>query len=237
MNIIIEKTAQEASEKAFEIVKAGIESGQIKTLGLATGSTPLQLYALMREAKLDVSDVTTVNLDEYIGLDANDPQSYHYYMQKELFDALNFKASYIPNGVAEDLEAECERYEQILAENPVDLQILGLGTNGHIGFNEPGTPFTAKTHVVKLAEATIEANKRFFEKVEDVPTHAISMGIASIMAAKQIVLLAFGESKADAVQKMIEGPVTEDLPASVLQTHDNVTIILDEAAASKLSKK
>lgn len=127
------------------------------------------------------------------------------------------------------------RYEQLLADHPIDLQVLGLGGNGHIGFNEPGTPFNAKTHVVKLTQETIDANKRFFEKAEDVPTHAISMGIASIMAAKEIVLLAFGEGKADAVQAMVEGPVTEDCPASVLQNHKNVTIIVDEAAGSKLS--
>lgn len=234
MNIIIAKNDQEASEKAFELVKTGLQNGKIKTLGLATGSTPLKLYAQMREANLDVADVTTVNLDEYIGLEADNPQSYNYYMEQELFKSMNFKASYLPNGVAEDLEAECERYESILADHPVDLQILGLGTNGHIGFNEPGTPFAAKTHVVELTQSTIEANKRFFEREEDVPTLAVSMGIASIMAAKEIVLLAFGEAKADAVQQMVEGPVTEDCPASVLQNHPNVTIVLDEAAASKV---
>ncbi|MCJ7840619.1 glucosamine-6-phosphate deaminase [Lederbergia sp. NSJ-179] len=237
MDIIIAKNDQEASKKAFERIQEGLQNGSIQTLGLATGSTPLKLYAEMREARLNVENVTTVNLDEYIGLAASDPQSYHYFMENELFNSLHFKASYLPNGMADDLEAECKRYEQILSEHPIDLQILGLGTNGHIGFNEPGTPFAAKTHVVELTKETIEANKRFFEKAEDVPTRAISMGIASIMAAKSIILLAFGEAKADAVQQMVEGPVTEECPASVLQNHPNVTIIVDEAAAGKLNVK
>ncbi|MBS4204755.1 glucosamine-6-phosphate deaminase [Lederbergia citrea] len=234
MNVIVVKNDQEAAEKAFEILKSGLEQGEINTLGLATGGTPLKLYAEMRNANLDVSNVTTVNLDEYVGLSADNEQSYNYYMNQELFNSVKFKETNLPNGVAQDLEAECERYEKILEENPVDLQVLGLGTNAHIGFNEPGTPFDSKTHVVKLTESTIEANKRYFEKEEDVPTHAISMGIASIMEAKQIVLLAFGEAKAEAVKQMIEGPVTEECPASALQNHPNVTIIVDEAAASQL---
>lgn len=234
MEIIRAKDVQEASKKAFELMSSGLENGTIHTLGLATGSTPLKLYEEMRVANLDVKDVTTVNLDEYVGLAADDPQSYHYYMEDELFKHANFKASYLPNGTASDLDAECERYEQILQEHPVDLQILGIGTNGHIGFNEPGTSFDAKTHVVELTQETIDANKRFFDKIEDVPTHALSMGIASIMAAKKIILLAFGEAKAEAVKQMVEGPVTEDCPASVLQKHPDVTIIVDEAAAGKL---
>ncbi|MBS4218942.1 glucosamine-6-phosphate deaminase [Bacillus sp. FJAT-49711] len=234
MEIIVVKNDQEGSEKAFDIIKAGLENGKIKTLGLATGGTPLKLYAKMREAKLDVSDVSTTNLDEYVGLPADSPQSYNYYMEQELFNSLHFKETFLPNGMAEDLDAECERYEQILNDHPVDLQVLGIGTNAHIGFNEPGTSFDAKTHVVELTQETKAANKRYFEKEEDVPTHAVSMGIASIMAVKQVVLLAFGESKADAIQQMVEGPVTEDCPASVLQNHPNVTIIADEAAASKL---
>ncbi|MBS4178089.1 glucosamine-6-phosphate deaminase [Lederbergia citrea] len=234
MNVIVVKNDQEAAEKAFEILKSGLEQGEINTLGLATGGTPLKLYAEMRNANLDVSNVKTVNLDEYVGLSADNEQSYNYYMNQELFNSVKFKETNLPNGVAQDLDAECERYEKILEENPVDLQVLGLGTNAHIGFNEPGTPFDSKTHVVKLTESTIEANKRYFEKEEDVPTHAISMGIASIMEAKQIVLLAFGEAKAEAVKQMIEGPVTEECPASALQNHPNVTIIVDEAAASQL---
>ncbi len=234
MNIIVVNSQEEAAEKAFELVKTGLESGSIKTLGLATGSTPLRLYEKMRGGNLDASDVTTVNLDEYVGLEASDSQSYNFYMNDELFKDVKFKQTNLPNGIADDLQAECARYEAILVDNPIDLQILGLGTNGHIGFNEPGTSFDSKTHVVELAEATIEANKRFFEKAEDVPTHAISMGIASIMEAKEIVLLAFGEAKAEAVKQMVKGPISEDCPASALQNHKNVTIIIDEAAASQL---
>lgn len=234
MNVVVVKNQEEAAKKALELVKAGLEKGSIKTLGLATGSTPLKLYEAMRGANLDCSDVTTVNLDEYVGLRPSDSQSYHYYMKTELFDHVKFKETHLPNGVAENLEEECERYEVVLSENPVDLQILGIGTNAHIGFNEPGTSFDAKTHVVELTESTIESNKVYFEKAEDVPTHAISMGIASIMEAKEIVLLAFGEAKAEAVKQMVNGPVDENCPASVLQNHANVTIIVDEAAASQL---
>src|SRR5690606_5354919 len=234
MNKIIVKNKEEAAEKVFEIVNARLEAGAISTFGFATGSTPEGLYAKMRAAKPDVSNIVTVNLDEYVGLAADDPQSYNYFMEQKLFNVLNFKETNLPNGIASDLDAECERYEKVLEANPVDLQILGIGTNGHIGFNEPGTSFDSKTHVVELTPATIEANKRFFEKAEDVPTHAISMGISSIMAAKEILLLAFGEAKADAVRDMIQGPITEACPASVLQNHPNVTIIVDEEAASKL---
>lgn len=234
MNIVVVKNQEEAAEKALELVKAGLEKGSIKTLGLATGSTPLKLYEKMRGANLDCSDVATVNLDEYVGLAPNDPQSYNHYMKTELFDHVKFKETHLPNGVAENLQEECERYEAVLSENPVDLQVLGIGTNAHIGFNEPGTSFDTKTHVVELTESTIESNKVHFEKIEDVPTHAISMGIASIMEAKEIVLLAFGEAKAEAVKQMVNGPVNEGCPASVLQNHANVTIIIDEAAASKL---
>lgn len=235
MNVKIFKSPDEATEAAFDIVKKRLESG-IRTLGLATGSTPLKLYEKLRQTKPDVSNVTTVNLDEYVGLEPTDPQSYNYYMENELFKFMNFAQTNIPNGVAEDLEKECERYEQILKDHPVDLQILGMGPNGHIGFNEPGTPFDAVTHVAELTESTREANKRFFEKEEDVPTKAITMGIASIMEAKEVMMLAFGEGKAEAVRKMIDDSVTVDCPASVLQLHSNAIIILDEAAAGKLKQ-
>lgn len=237
MNIIVVRNDEAASDLAFERIKAGIEEGRIKTLGLATGGTPLKLYRRMREERLDVSGVVNVNLDEYIGLRSDDPCSFHYYMQQELYSHIAFKEVHNPDGMAENLEAECERYERVLAKHPVDLQILGLGTNGHIGFNEPGTSFHSRTQVVELTKETIEANKRYFANGQDVPTHAISTGISSIMEAKEIILMAFGESKAEAVKLMIEGPVTESCPASVLQTHPDATIILDEAAASKLSRK
>ena len=178
--------------------------------------------------------MTSVNLDEYVGLDGSDDQSYRYFMNDHLFNKKPFKETFVPNGKAEDLEAECKRYDGVIAEHPLDLQVLGIGRNGHIGFNEPGTPFDVTTHVVELTESTIEANKRYFDKVEDVPTHALSMGIGSIMQSKKILLMAFGTDKADAIKGMIDGEVTVDLPASVLQNHADVTVIIDEDAASKL---
>ena len=178
--------------------------------------------------------MTSINLDEYVGLGIEDEQSYRHFMNDNLFDQKPFKETYVPNGKAADLEAECQRYDAIIDAHPVDIQILGIGRNGHIGFNEPGADLNGTTAVVNLTESTIEANKRFFDKVEDVPTKAISMGIASIMKGKQIILMAFGEDKADAIYGMVKGPVTNHLPASALQNHDNVIVIVDDAAAAKL---
>lgn len=233
MNVFVYDNPQEATAAAFDLLKERLESG-IKTLGLATGSTPLKLYERLRDSKMDVSGITTVNLDEYVGLAADNPQSYRYYMNEELFKYMNFAATHVPNGIAKDLEEECRRYEDLLHRHPVDLQILGMGPNGHIGFNEPGTPFDSVTHIAELTLSTREANKRFFEDEEEVPTKALTMGISSIMDAKGILMLAFGEGKADAVSGMIDGPVTEECPASVLQQHDDTVVILDRAAASKL---
>ena len=233
MKVIRVKDANEGGQKAFEIIKDGMENG-VKVLGLATGSTPETLYKEMTTSDLDFSDMTSVNLDEYVGLDGSDDQSYRYFMNDHLFNKKPFKETFVPNGKAEDLEAECKRYDEVIAEHPLDLQVLGIGRNGHIGFNEPGTPFDVTTHVVELTESTIEANKRYFDKVEDVPTHALSMGIGSIMQSKKILLMAFGTDKADAIKGMIDGEVTVDLPASVLQNHADVTVIIDEDAASKL---
>ena len=233
MKVIRVKDANEGGKKAFEIIKDGMENG-VKVLGLATGSTPETLYKEMTTSDLDFSDMTSVNLDEYVGLDGSDDQSYRYFMNDHLFNKKPFKETFVPNGKAEDLEAECKRYDEVIAEHPLDLQVLGIGRNGHIGFNEPGTPFDVTTHVVELTESTIEANKRYFDKVEDVPTHALSMGIGSIMQSKKILLMAFGTDKADAIKGIIDGEVTVDLPASVLQNHADVTVIIDEDAASKL---
>ena len=153
-------------------------------------------------------------------------------MDKELFETLFFKDTHVPNGVAKDLEAECARYEQVLADHPIDIQVLGLGGNGHIGFNEPGTPFDAKTHVVELTQETIDANKRFFEKVEDVPTQAYTMGIKNIMQARKVLLIVSGEGKAEILDKVLYGPVTPQVPASILQLHNDLTVVADEAAMS-----
>lgn len=233
MDVIRVKNADEGGKKAFEIIKDGIANGA-DTFGLATGSTPETMYSYMIESDMDFSDKVSVNLDEYVGLDGNNEQSYRFFMDQHLFNHKPFKKTYVPNGKAQDLDAECQRYDDIIAANPIDIQVLGIGQNGHIGFNEPGTSFEATTHVVELTESTVNANKRYFDKVEDVPTRALTMGIQSIMKSKKIILMAFGAAKADAVKGMIDGKVTEDLPASVLQKHDDVVVIIDEEAASKL---
>lgn len=233
MRIIRVQNQIEGGQVAFSLLKDEMAKGA-KTLGLATGSTPLAFYDEIRKSDLDFSDMTSVNLDEYVGLAADNDQSYHHFMQENLFRAKSFKESFLPNGLASDLQEETRRYDQVIAEHPIDFQILGIGHNGHIGFNEPGTSFDVTTHVVNLTEDTIKANSRFFDSIDDVPKQAISMGIQSIMQSKMIVLMAYGQGKADAIKQMIEGPVTEDLPASVLQKHPNVVVIVDEAAASAL---
>ncbi len=233
MQIIRVKNADEGGEKAFAMIQEQMEKG-IHVLGLATGSTPETLYQQMRNSSLDFSAITSINLDEYVGLSGTDSQSYRHFMNEKLFNKKSFKETFVPNGKAEDLAAECQRYDQIIAEYPIDIQILGIGRNGHIGFNEPGTPFTTTTHIVQLTESTIEANKRYFDKNENVPTHAISMGIQSIMQSKQIILMAYGAEKAEAIKGLINGPITERVPASCLQKHQNVTVILDAAAAAQL---
>ena len=232
--IIRVKDAEEGGKKAFEQIKEGIENGA-QVLGLATGSTPETLYQEMVKSDVDFSNCVSINLDEYIGLSGDNDQSYRYFMNSHLFNQKPFKATYVPNGKAEDLAAECRHYEEILENHPIDIQILGIGENAHIGFNEPGTPFDAPTQVVELTESTINANKRNFEKIEDVPTTAISMGIGSIMKSKKVILIAYGEAKAEAIANTINGEITIDVPASVLQNHPDVTIILDDAAASKLA--
>lgn len=233
MLVLVTKSASEGALKAFDIFKESLSQGD-KVFGLATGGTPEELYEMIRESDLDFSNAYSVNLDEYCGLEPNNPHSYHYYMQEKLFKVKPFKESFIPDGVIDE-QVAIEAYESILKEYPVDLQLLGLGRNAHIGFNEPGTPFTQRTHKVALTHSTIESNQQYF-KESFVPTHAISMGLQSIMDAKKIVLLAFGESKAEAVQLMIESEPSVDVPASILQLHNDVTIIVDEKAASLLTK-
>lgn len=235
MKIHVVNNQVEGAAIAFEILMNKLESGA-QVLGLATGSSPIEFYKKIRQSDLDFSEVISVNLDEYVSLGEESDQSYAYFMKEQLFSAKPFKKSYLPNGLASDVVAEAERYNHVLAEHPIDFQILGIGRNGHIGFNEPGAPFDGQTHLVDLAPSTIEANARFFDNSEDVPKQAISMGIANIMAAKTIVLMAYGPEKADAIKATVEGPVTEGVPASVLQNHDDVVLIIDEAAASKLTK-
>ncbi|EFT99024.1 glucosamine-6-phosphate deaminase [Enterococcus faecalis TX0043] len=233
MQIIRVANAEEGGKKAFELIKEGMNNGA-KVLGLATGSTPETLYKEMTASDVDFTEMTSVNLDEYVGLGGEDEQSYRYFMNKHLFDKKPFKETFVPNGKVEDLDAASAEYEKIIDAHPVDIQILGIGQNGHIGFNEPGTPLDSLTHVVELTESTINANKRYFDKVEDVPTRAVSMGIGSIMKGKKMILMAYGEAKAEAIKGMIDGPVTTDMPASALQNHQDVVVIIDDAAASKL---
>lgn len=233
MKVIVVKNASELGKQAFNLLAKTVDEGA-KTLGLATGSSPVELYQEMVDSQLDFSQMTSVNLDEYVGLSPENPQSYHYFMNQHLFQYKPFKRSYLPDGETEDIQKECGRYNQILADNPVDLQVLGIGQNGHIAFNEPGTPFDSVTHEVALTESTIQANSRFFDSIDEVPKSAICMGISNIMTAKEILLIAKGKNKAQAVKNMLEGPITEAVPASVLQKHPHVTVVLDQDAASLL---
>ena len=241
MNIIRAKDYQDMSRKAANIISAQIIMKPDCVLGLATGSTPVGTYRQLIEwyekGDLDFSRVSTVNLDEYRGLAHTDPQSYYYFMQENLFDHVNIDktATHVPDGTNPDAADACVKHEQIIKSlGGIDLQLLGLGNNGHIGFNEPDRVFTKGTHCVSLAESTIEANKRFFDSIDDVPRQALTMGICDIIQAKKVVLVASGEDKADAVQKAFFGPVTPEVPASILQLHPNFTLVADEEALKKV---
>lgn len=240
MNVIVVSNFDAMSEEVARIVRGQITGKPSSVLGLATGSSPLGVYGLLVEyfgRGVDFSKLTTFNLDEYVGLTSDHSQSYRHYMDENLFSKVNIQRekTFIPNGMAEDLEAECKNYEKLIKQaGGIDLQLLGIGTNAHIGFNEPGTEFGTRTQVVGLAQSTINDNARFFASLDEVPTLAISMGIKSIMQAKSIVLMANGGSKADAVYAAVKGPVTTAVPASVLQLHPSVTFVVDQAAASKL---
>lgn len=243
MKLIIAKDYEELSAKAAEIMLAVVRQNPQAVLGLATGTTPLGLYVRMiadhRENGTDYSGIRTANLDEYKGLPKTHEQSYAYFMRKNLFDGLGITPdrTNIENGTAKDAEEECARYDALLEELPRDIQLLGLGSNGHIAFNEPGTPFGSGTHVVTLAESTVKDNARLFDDISEVPRKAFTMGIRQIMQAKKILILASGANKADAVYKMVKGPVTENVPASVLQLHPDCILIADEAAAQKLGAR
>jgi len=244
MNIIVTGSSDEMSKKAAELFAQRIRSNPAIVLGLATGGTPEKMYAelvrLHRENGLDFSRVTTYNLDEYLGIPATHNQSYRYFMNKNLFDHVNIprENTHVLCGMTENPIKECRDYEEAIKKaGGIDLQLLGIGSNGHIAFNEPGSKADSRTGVVNLTENTVKDNARFFEKAEDVPRQALSMGNGTIMEAKEIILIADKESKADAIFKAAEGPVTEDVPASILQNHANCTFILDSAAAGKLKNK
>ena len=239
MRIIKAKDYADMSRKAANIIAAQVILKPDCVLGLATGSTPIGTYKELikgyENGDLDFSLVKTANLDEYRGLEKSNDQSYDYFMKANLFNHINinFDNLNIPNGENPDADAECKRYEEVVkALGGQDLQLLGMGHNGHIGFNEPADEFVKETHCVDLQESTIQANKRFFEKVEDVPTQAYTMGINTIMQAKMILVIVSGADKADIVKKAFFGPVTPQVPASILQMHPNVVVVVDEAAAS-----
>ena len=239
MKIIKTKDYADMSRKAANIIAAQVIMKPDCVLGLATGSTPIGTYKELIKAyengDLDFSLVKTANLDEYRGLEKANDQSYDYFMKDNLFNHINinFENLNIPNGEKPDAEEECARYEAVVkALGGQDLQLLGMGHNGHIGFNEPADEFPKETHCVDLQESTIQANKRFFEKVEDVPTQAYTMGIGTIMQAKKILVVASGADKAEIVKKAFFGPITPQVPASILQLHPDVTVVVDEAAGS-----
>lgn len=242
MKIITVDNYEEMSALAAKIIAETVGSNPFATLGLATGSTVLGVYArlckMCADGEISFANVKAVNLDEYVGLDPDHPQSYAYYMKRNLFDHIDIDLcnTFIPCGTALDLHDECDGYNNMLDLMPRDLQLLGLGSDGHIAFNEPNSPFDCRTRVVQLAESTIRDNSRLFESPSDVPTRAISMGIADVMSAQKLLLLASGLNKAQAVKAMVEGAVTEACPASVLQRHDDVTVIVDKLAASLLNK-
>lgn len=242
MKIIIAENYDDMSVKAYEVMKKVVSSKNDATLGLATGSTPIGLYKNMIEdyknGNVSYKNVKSVNLDEYIGQGVGDEQSYVEFMRNNLFNHIDIDLANtdLPCGKCDDMQAECDRYNAKLASISVDIQVLGIGSNGHIGFNEPNTPFGSVTHVVDLTENTIKDNARFFNSIDEVPTQAISMGIKNVMNAKSILLIASGANKADAIKATVEGPVTESVPASVLQLHPDVYIVVDKDAASKLSK-
>ncbi len=243
MRIYREKDYNAMSRRAAAVIAAQIVSKPDCVLGLATGSSPVgayqQLVKWYEQGDLSFAEVRSVNLDEYYGLSPDHDQSYRYFMQSNLFDHVDIapENTNVPDGLAKDPAAECLRYERKAAElGYADLQLLGLGRNGHIGFNEPCDCFPVATHLVDLTESTIEANARFFASADDVPKQALTMGVGTIMKARKILIVASGADKADAVWKAFAGPITPEVPASILQLHPDVTLMADEAALSKLTE-
>ena len=242
MRIYCEKDYNAMSRRAAAVIAAQVVSKPDCVLGLATGSTPIGAYKQLiewhKQGDLSFSEVRSVNLDEYFGLAPTHDQSYRYFMQTNLFDHVDIvpENTNVPNGLAQDAAAECARYEQVVAGlGYADLQLLGMGRNGHIGFNEPCDEFPVATHLVDLTQSTIDANARFFASANDVPRQALTMGVGTIMRARSILVVVSGADKAEAVRKTVMGPVTPEVPASILQLHPNVTLIGDEAALSGLN--
>lgn len=241
MRLIITKNYEEMSKVAANEMAESIKANPEIVLGLATGGTPVEMYKnlikMYNDGELDFSKVTSINLDEYVGLPGDHDQSYRYFMNTNLFNHINIDKSrtFVPNGLAADVAEECKSYDARIQDmGGIDVQLLGLGANGHIGFNEPGEELSVGTHLTDLKESTIEANARFFDSIEDVPREAITMGLGGIMKAKKIMVIASGEGKAEVVKAMMSGKITTEIPATMLQIHSNVVLIVDEAAASLL---
>lgn len=243
MKLIVVNNYEELSKVAAKEFSKIIKEKENAVLGLATGGTPVGMYKelikMYEKKELNFSKITTVNLDEYIGLNPEHNQSYRYFMNNNLFNHINIDKSntFVPNGLAEDLEAQCKEYDQKIVElGGIDIQLLGVGNNGHIAFNEPNNELSSGTHIISLTDNTIEANARFFDNIDDVPRKAITMGVGGIMKAKKIILIASGESKAEAIKGIFSGKITTANPATMLQMHRDVTVIVDEAAAKLINK-
>jgi len=239
VQVIIAKDADEVGEIAAGIIATRIERGELEVLGVATGSSPLPVYrALARRQPTGLGDLAAFALDEYVGLPYEHPESYHSVVEQEVTRPLGLRPDrvHVPDGMADDLDDACRRYEAAIADaGGVDLQILGVGANGHIGFNEPTSSFASRTRVKTLAQATRDDNARFFDRIDDVPIHCITQGLGTIMSARSVLLVAHGEAKAAPVAAVVEGPVTSMCPGSILQMHADATIVVDEAAASSLT--
>lgn len=239
MQVHVYDTAEQVGQAAATLFAAQVIAKPESVLGLATGSSPIGCYQQLikwhQAGMLDFSRCVSYNLDEYVGIPENHPCSYHAFMQEQLFDHINMKAHFVPNGNAEDMQAECKRYDAaIQAAGGIDMQLLGIGRNGHIGFNEPCDHFVYGTQIVELTDSTIKANRRFFESEKDVPRKAISLGIGGIMNAKTVVLIAMGEDKAQAIHDMVKGDITSNVQASILRAHPNAIILVDKAAGKLL---
>ena len=241
MNFKVLASYDDIGSYAAELVRQVVEKKNDAVLGLATGSSPESLYKelikLNKENKIDFKNVKSVNLDEYVGLDGNHEQSYRYFMDEKFFNHINIDKNntHVPNGVAKDLEKAAKEYDELVNSlGAIDVQILGIGPNGHIGFNEPGDELLLNAHVADLTETTIQANSRYFESEKDVPTKAVTMGLGQIMSAKKIILIASGENKAEAIKSLSDDKITTNIPATILKLHPDVTILLDKDSASLL---
>lgn len=242
IEVIVTNNYDEVSQEAFNVMKEYLKPG--KVLGLATGSSPIGLYKLMikdhEENGTSYQDIITFNLDEYVGLPITHRESYYRFMHDNLFDHIDIKEEnvHVPSGLGDDLEKKCQVYDEMIDKCPIDIQLLGIGSDGHIGFSEPGTPFDCGTHVADLAQSTIDDNQRFFNDLnETTPTKACTMGPKTIMKAKKILLIANGKNKAQAIKDMLEGEINPNCPASILQKHNDVVVVIDKDAASLLSKE